>query len=86
MILAGGQADAGPALEAASRFTHRATGLVFALAKNVLLSQPGCMRLFPPIMVALARAVPKVVRVVNNLQIVTRKVAIACCGQSSSCS
>jgi hypothetical protein len=34
--------------------------------------------------VALAKAVPKVVRVVNNLQIVTRKVAIACCGQSSS--
>lgn len=32
----------------------------------------------------LARAVPKVVRVVNNLQIVSRKVAIPCCGQSSS--
>jgi len=30
-----------------------------------------------------ARGVPKVVRVVNNLQIVSRKVAIACCGQSS---
>ena len=32
---------------------------------------------------ALASAVPKVVRVVNNLQVVTRKAAIACCGQSS---
>jgi osmotically-inducible protein OsmY len=32
---------------------------------------------------ALASAAPKVVRVVNNLQVVTRKAAIACCGQSS---
>jgi hyperosmotically inducible periplasmic protein len=33
---------------------------------------------------AVARAIPKVVRVVNNLQILSRKVATACCGQSSS--
>jgi hyperosmotically inducible protein len=32
---------------------------------------------------ALAKAVPKVVRVVNNIQVLSRKVAIACCGQSS---
>jgi len=32
----------------------------------------------------LAKAVPKVVHVVNNLQVVTRKEASACCGQSSS--
>jgi len=32
---------------------------------------------------ALAAAVPKVVRVVNNLQVVSRKVGAACCGQSS---
>jgi osmotically-inducible protein OsmY len=31
-----------------------------------------------------ARAVPKVVRVVNNLQIVSRKVSVKCCGQSLS--
>ncbi|MGA3040285.1 MAG: BON domain-containing protein [Bryobacteraceae bacterium] len=31
-----------------------------------------------------AKAVPKVVRVVNNLQVVSKKVAAACCGQSSS--
>jgi hyperosmotically inducible protein len=34
---------------------------------------------------SVAKAVPHVVRVVNNLQVVSRKVAIACCGQSSSC-
>jgi osmotically-inducible protein OsmY len=33
---------------------------------------------------SLARAVPKVLRVVNNLQVVSRKVSIECCGQSSS--
>jgi len=33
---------------------------------------------------ALATAVPKVVRVVNNLQVVTKQVNIKCCGQSSS--
>ena len=32
---------------------------------------------------ALAKALPKVVRVVNNLQVISRKVANACCGQSS---
>jgi osmotically-inducible protein OsmY len=32
---------------------------------------------------ALARAVPKVVRVVNNLQVVSRKVGAKCCGRSS---
>ncbi|MGD0365123.1 MAG: BON domain-containing protein [Bryobacteraceae bacterium] len=32
----------------------------------------------------LANAVPKVVRVVNNLQVVTKKVSVKCCGQSSS--
>src|SRR5580698_3339421 len=30
-----------------------------------------------------ARAVPKVVRVVNNIQVVPRKVNLKCCGQSS---
>lgn len=30
-----------------------------------------------------AKAVPKVVRVVNNLQVVSRKAGVACCGQSS---
>ncbi|HUE21003.1 MAG TPA: BON domain-containing protein [Bryobacteraceae bacterium] len=33
---------------------------------------------------ALAGAVPKVVRVVNNLQVVSRKVSLKCCGQSLS--
>ena len=33
---------------------------------------------------AVARAVPKVVRVVNNIQVVPRKVNLKCCGQSSS--
>ena len=32
---------------------------------------------------ALAKALPKVVRVLNNLQVVPRKVANECCGQSS---
>jgi osmotically-inducible protein OsmY len=32
---------------------------------------------------ALANAVPKVVRVVNNLQVVAKKLGAACCGQSS---
>jgi osmotically-inducible protein OsmY len=31
-----------------------------------------------------ARAVPKVVRVVNNLQVVPRRVGTKCCGQSLS--
>jgi BON domain-containing protein len=128
-----------------------ATGPAFALARNVLVSPPGCHETLPPIILALllfgcrtnespedqlndleittqlksklasdigvssvtnisvnstngvvtlsgqvdsetakskaaalAMAAPKVVRVLNNLQIVTRKVAIACCGQSSS--
>lgn len=34
----------------------------------------------------LAGAVPKVVRVVNNLQVVTKKVSVKCSGQSSSSS
>lgn len=33
---------------------------------------------------AVAQAVPKVSRVVNNLQIAPRKVGAECCGQSSS--
>ncbi len=33
---------------------------------------------------SLASAVPKVVRVVNNLQVVTKKVSVKCCGQSLS--
>lgn len=33
---------------------------------------------------ALAKAVPKVSRVVNNLQVVARKVSVECCGQSLS--
>lgn len=33
---------------------------------------------------SLAKTVPKVGRVVNSMQVIPRKVGVACCGQSSS--